>query len=158
MVLVRLSRTVGGFMTREGGGRPPVLVISDDEELGGLIARSLRHRQLLVELTDFSRAAAPRWSPANGRPVVVVIDVEKPSTDPVAFLRAARRQPWLSGLPIVLATDHAAEVITKVGDGAGMLPTRLDDVGAIVTAVLFFVATSSHVAEPVATDLIRNER
>jgi hypothetical protein len=145
-------------MAREGGGRPPVLVISDDEELGGLIALNLRRRQLLVELTDFYCATAPHWSPANGRPVAVVIDVEKPSTDPLAFLRAACRQPWLSGVPIVLAADHAAQVIAKVGGGAAMLPTTLDDVGAIVSAALFLVSTASHVAEPAATDLTRNER
>ena len=54
-------------MAGEGGGRPPVLVIIADDELGGLIALSLRRRQLLVEQTDFCLATSPHWFPANGR-------------------------------------------------------------------------------------------
>ena len=145
-------------MAGEGGGYLPVLVVSDDEELGSLIALNLRRRHLLVEQTDFHLATSAHWRPANGRPVAIVIDVEKPSTNTLAFLRAARRQPWLSGVPIVLAADHAAGLIAKLGAGADMLPTRLDDVGAIVTAALFLVATSSHGADSEAPDLRRNER
>jgi DNA-binding response OmpR family regulator len=139
-------------MAGEGRGGPPVLVISDDEELGGLIALNLRRRQLQVEQTDFRLAASPYWFPANGRPVAVVIDVEKASTDPLAFLRAVRAQPWLSGVPIVLAADKSAAVIAKLQDGAPMLPTRLDDIGAIVTAALFLVDASRHAAEAEATN------
>src|SRR5712692_3332680 len=149
---------LGGFMAGEGGGCPPVLVISDDEELGGLIALNLRRRQLLVEQTDICRATSPRWFPANGRPVAVVIDVEKPSTDALSFLRAARQQPWLSGVPIILAADRSAAVIAKLGDGAPMFPTTLDDVGAIVSAALFLVAAASHRAGSETTDRRPNQR
>jgi CheY-like chemotaxis protein len=145
-------------MAGQGGGSPPVLVISDDEELGRLIALSLRRRRLVVEQTDFFLATSPHWLPANGRPVVVVIDVEKPTTDALTFLRVSRQQPWLSGVPIILAADKSAAVIAKLGDGAPMLSTTLDDVGAIVSAALFLVAAASHRAESETADLGHSQR
>lgn len=144
-------------MAGRGESRRPVLVISDDEDLGGLIALNLRRRRLLVEQTDFSLATAPRWCPAHGRPVAAVIDIEKPSTDALSFLRVARRQSWLSGVPIVLAADNAAGLIAKLGAGAQMLPTRLDDLGAIVTAALFLVAASTIEVGSAVPDLRQNE-
>jgi len=145
-------------MAGRGESYLPVLVISDDEDLGGLIALSLRRRRLLVEQTDFCLAISPRWFPAIGRPAAAVVNIEKPSTNALSFLRVARRQSWLSGVPIVLAADDAAGLIAKLGAGAAMLPTRLDDVGAIVTAVLFLVAAASHDADSGAPDLRQTEK
>jgi hypothetical protein len=127
---------LGGEMPTEGANKPTAIVISDDEELGGLLALNLRRRRLSVEHTDFALAASPRWSPAIGRPTVVVMNVERTTTDPLAFLRVNRQRPWLRDVPIVLAADNSAAVIAKLGGDERILPTKLDDVGAIVAAAL----------------------
>jgi DNA-binding response OmpR family regulator len=127
-------------MFTERTERPTVLVISDDEELGGLLALNLRRRSLVVEHTDFGLAASPSWAPANGRPIVVVMNVEKTSTNSLAFLRATRLRAWLREVPIILAADGAPMVIARLGGDERILPTKLDDVGAIVTAALRLVA------------------
>jgi hypothetical protein len=123
-------------MLAGGVEQPSVIVISDDDELGGLLALNLRRRRLSVEHTDFGLASSPGWLPANGRPSVVVVNVERASTDPLAFLRLARSRAWLRDVPIVLAADNSTVLCAKLGGGGPMFPTKLDDVGAIVVTAL----------------------
>ena len=136
-------------MPTDGAEKPTVVVISDDDELGGLLALNLRRRRLAVEQTDFALAASTHWSPANGRPLVVVISVEKVSTDPLAFLRAARERPWLREVPIVLAADRSAAVVAKLGGDRRIFSTTVDDVGAIVSAALRAVGEGLVSAPPI---------
>jgi DNA-binding response OmpR family regulator len=128
-------------MASEDGARVTALVISDDDELGGLLALNLRHRQVSVEQTDFRLAASTRWLPANGRPDVVVINVERSSTDPVAFLQKTCERAWLRDVPIVLAAENAAAIIARLGRSGTMIATRLGDVGVIIAAALRFLPT-----------------
>ena len=128
-------------MIIEDGARASALIISDDDELGGLLALNLRHRQVSVEQTDFRLASSSRWLPANGRPSVVVINVERSSTDPIAFFQRTRERAWLSDVPIVLAADNSAAIIARLGRGAAVIATKLGDVGAIVAATLAFLPT-----------------
>jgi DNA-binding response OmpR family regulator len=130
-------------MVSEDGARATALVISDDDELGGLLALNLRHRLVSVEQTDFRLAASSRWLPANGRPDVVVINVERSSTDPVAFLQKTRERAWLIDVPIVLAADNATAIIARLGRAGTMIATKLGDVGTIVAATLAFLPTPS---------------
>ena len=131
-------------MATEDRESATVLVISDDDELGALLALNLRRRRLFVEQTNFRLAASPHWSPACVRPGVVVISAERSSTDPLAFLRATRGQPWLSGVQIVLAAHDSTRIIAKLGNPITMIATELDDVGAIVAA------TQTHVSRNAA--------
>jgi hypothetical protein len=126
-------------MPADGAERPTVIVVSDDEELGGLLALNLRRRRFAVEHTDFALAASPSWSPANGRPMVVVVNVERAGTDPLAFLRAVRDRAWLRQVPIVLAADNSAAIIAKLGGDRRIISTKVDDIGAIVSAALHVV-------------------
>jgi DNA-binding response OmpR family regulator len=130
-------------MIRNDSGRPTALIISDDDELGGLLALNLRRRRLSVEQTDFRLALSPRWCPASGRPFVVVINVERSNTDPVAFLRATRERSWLRDVPIVLAADNSSAVIAKLGNTGAIVATKLGDIGAIVAATLALVPRST---------------
>ncbi|HLZ10939.1 MAG TPA: hypothetical protein VKT80_20315 [Chloroflexota bacterium] len=122
-------------MATEDRDRATVLVISDDDELGSLLALNLRRRQLTVEQTTFRVAASPRWSPACVHPGVVVLSAERSNTDPLAFLRATRDQPWLLDVHLVLAAHDSARIITKLGNPITMIATEPDDVGAIVAAI-----------------------
>ena len=132
---------------REGA---TVLVISDDDELGALLALNLRRRRLSVEQTNFRLAASPRWSPACVRPGVVVLSAERSSTDPLAFLRATREHLWLADVQIVLAAHDSARIIAKLGNPITMIATELDDVGAIIAA------TQAHVSRNAAVPSGRN--
>src|SRR5436305_1198175 len=119
-------------MVSVDAARATALVISDDDELGGLLALNLRCRQVSVEQTDFRLASSTRWLPAIGRPSVVVLNVERSSTDSVAFLQKTRQRAWLSDVPIVLVADNAAAIVAKMGHDGAMTATRLGDMGAIV--------------------------
>jgi hypothetical protein len=135
-------------MATEDRESATVLVISDDDELGALLALNLRRRRLSVEQTDFRLAASPSWSPACVRPCVVVMSVERSNTDPLAFLRATREQPWLADAQIVLAADKSARMIAKLGRPIKMIATEIDDVGAIVAATLAHVPHAAKVPRP----------
>ena len=123
-------------MARADADRFTAVVISDDDDLGGLLALNLRRRDMSVEQTDFRLAASPRWCPANGRPSVLVINAEKSTTDPLAFLRVTRDRTWLMSVPIVLAADNSVAMVAKFGGTRTLVATELDDVGAIVAAAL----------------------
>lgn len=118
--------------------KPSAVVISDDTELGGLLALNLRRRHFLVEQTDPQLVGSPLWSPATDRLAVAVIVVERPTTDARALLSLVRRKTG-PGVPVVLAADDAAGVIAKVGDSERMVPAEVDNVGGIITAALALV-------------------
>ena len=126
-------------MRSHDGVPTTALVISDDDELGGLLALNLRHRQISVEQTDFRLASSSRWFPANGKPSVVVVNVEKSGTDPVAFFQRTRERAWLEDVPIVLAAEDAAAVIARIGRTGTMIATKIGDVGPIIAAALTFL-------------------
>jgi hypothetical protein len=104
-------------MANQDGALATALVISDDDEQGGLLALNLRRRQVSVEQTDFRLASSSRWLPANGRPGVVIINLENSRTDPF----------------------NATGVIARLGRTAPMIATKLGDVGGIVAAALTFL-------------------
>jgi DNA-binding response OmpR family regulator len=119
--------------------RGTVLVISDDDELGGLLALNLRRRQVSVEQTDFRLASSARWLPATRCPTVVVLNVERPTTDPAAFLQKTRERAWLNGVPIVLVAENATQLVARLGNAGTIVTTKLGDIGAIVAATLAFL-------------------
>jgi DNA-binding response OmpR family regulator len=123
-------------MTNGGEQQPTALVISDDLELGGLLALNLRQRQLAVEQTEIQLVASPRWFPANGRPRIIVVNAERTTTDLLATVRTVRARPELADVPMIVAAYNAADVVAKLATGPPLWTTRPDDVPAIMRATL----------------------
>ncbi len=112
-----------------------VLVLSDDAELGGLIALNLRVRGLPVEHADLARALAPRWAPAAGSPALLVVAVVAPPPRAVAHLRQVTVRSWARGVPLLLLADDPARLARALAPEPGRVLAPLGDVRALVDAV-----------------------
>lgn len=109
-----------------------VLVISDDSELGGLVAINLRRRGYLVEHTDVSLALAERWEPSFGQPDLLIVDVELAGRVSRSQLRSLVDRPWAHGTPLLLATENPRSLAMLLEEPAVAMIARPDDVGKIV--------------------------
>jgi len=86
-----------------------------------------------------NRARPPAW-----RPHLIVLDVNLPKHNGDAVLRHVRRQPWLSGVPVIMLTSSASpgDRAAAIDLGATLYLQKSSDldelleVGKIVEAVL----------------------
>jgi len=111
-----------------------VLLISDDAELGGVVAMNLRQRGYAVEHTNVSLAATPRWSPSVQHLDLVIINVETADRVPPADLKRLVDRTWAASVPIILTTENPARYSEVLAGRINVVLTRPDDVGAILGA------------------------
>lgn len=109
-----------------------VLVISDEPDLGGLIALNLRLRGLLVEQTDLSLVQSERWAPAFGRPNLVILHLESPDRVSSAQVQRLMGRPWAIDVPVLLAAEKAAAIASILQMPPGSVLPHPSDVGKIV--------------------------
>ena len=109
-----------------------MLVVSDDAELGGLIALNLRLRGFIVEHTDLALTQSHRWAPSFGRPDLLILDLEAADrVPPVQVARLAGR-PWAVGVPILLAAEKPSALAGLLRLTSNSVVPRPSDVGGIV--------------------------
>lgn len=111
-----------------------VLVVSDDTELGGLIALNLRQRGFLVEHADLAIAQASRWAPSFKSLGLLIVDLENHERVSSTHLHRLARQPWAAGVPLLLATENSAAVVTSLGRVPDIALSRPANVADIVAA------------------------
>ncbi len=109
-----------------------VLVISDEPDLGGLIALSLRLPGFVVEQTDLSLVQSARWAPAFGRPDLVIVQLEASDRVSSAQMQRLVRRPWAIDVPVLLAAENAATIAKVLRIPAGSVLPYPSDVGKIV--------------------------
>lgn len=112
-----------------------VLVVSDDPELGGLIALNLRQRGLRVEHTDLVLSVTHRWAPSAGRLHVLVVNLETPSLASPTRLRQLMERPWARGVPLILAAADPSRLSRVLAQRPALSVPGPSDMGAIVRAV-----------------------
>jgi len=119
-------------------GREPgemrVLVVSDDTELGGLIALNLRQRGFVVEHTDLAMAQTVRWAPSFHVLDLLIVDLENHERVSSIHLRRLARQPWAQHVPLLLATESSATMVNFLGRIPDIVLSRPADVADIVAA------------------------
>ncbi len=120
-----------------------VLVIGDDAELAGLLAMNLRQRGLVVEQTDVALALAPRWAPSFGRPHLLILDVEAADRISPTQLRRLTERPWARGVPLLVAAENPARLISALEQPSVMSFPRPAAVGAIVAAARRILDTAA---------------
>ena len=115
-------------------GEMRVLVVSDDAELGGLIALNLRQRGFAVEHADLIQAQSSHWAPSLGVPDLLIIDLENPERVSSTHLRRLGRQPWAGSIPLLLASEKGATVTCFLDRAPDLVLSRPADVADIVAA------------------------
>ncbi|HVC35566.1 MAG TPA: hypothetical protein VNL16_18815 [Chloroflexota bacterium] len=118
----------------DGRNGATVLVVSDDAELGGLVALNLRRRGFLVEHTDLALAQAARWAPALGQPDLLVVVVENAERASPVHLRRLLERPWAQSVPFILAAERPALITRALSRPPALSFARPADVGGIVVA------------------------
>jgi hypothetical protein len=113
-----------------------VLVISDDADLGGLVALHLRQRGLRVEHTDPALALAFRWAPACGRPDLVVVTIGKPTPATPARLGRIATRSWALDVPLIVAADAPEPLTADLQPKPALLLTQPTDAEAIGRAAM----------------------
>lgn len=111
-----------------------IVVVSDDPELGNLLALNLRIRGFLVEHTDLERALAPDWSPRLARPDLLIISLEHSETVPMSALPRLQARAWAAAVPVIVAATEAARLSRDAMPPDPIVIARAFDIGAIVAA------------------------
>ena len=111
-----------------------VLLISDDAELGGVVAMNLRQRGYAVEHTNISLAAAPRWNPSVQELDLVIINVEAADRLSPADLQRLIERKWAKSVPVILTSENPDRYLEVLVGRINVVLTRPDDVGAILDA------------------------
>lgn len=93
--------------------RRRVLVVEDDSQLTGVIVRSLAQMGVAAEGVRDGAEALPAIR--RLRPDLVLLDLDLPSVQGLEICRRLKRDPELSGIPIVIMTAHSAEIDRIVG-------------------------------------------
>jgi CheY-like chemotaxis protein len=116
-----------------------VLVVDDDPWTQRMVSSVLSHQGHTVEL------AADGWealiSAGRGRPDLVIVDVQLPTTDGWKLVGTMRSRPELGGVPALFLTDFANEETRGASfrtatDETIAKPFRLEDLLAKVTTLL----------------------
>jgi len=118
-----------------------IVVVSDDSELGTLIALNLRRRGHTVAHVVLTQEALPTRPPPPERPALIVLDLEAPEGLHPARLRSLLDEPWASGVPVLVAVEDSRRLIEEIGPSVTMIP-RADDIGAIVAEARAFFASA----------------
>lgn len=109
-----------------------ILVISDEPDLGGLIALNLRLRGFLVEQTDLVLAQSARWAPALGRPSLVILHLDAADRVSLGQIQRLAGRPWAADVPFLLAADKVAAIATLLQIPPSAVLQHPSDVGRIV--------------------------
>jgi DNA-binding NtrC family response regulator len=113
-----------------------VLLISDDADLGGLVALILRQRGLRVEHTDPSLALAFRWAPACGRPDLVVVTIGSPGLSSSARLDRIAGRSWAVDVPWILAAEAPETLAANLQQKPALLLSQPTNAEAIARAAV----------------------
>jgi DNA-binding NtrC family response regulator len=113
-----------------------VLVISDDADIGGLVALYLRECGLRVEHTDPALALAFRWAPACGRPDLVVVTIGKPTLVTPSRLSRIATRTWAVDVPLIVAADALETLTADLQPKPALLLTQPTDAEAIARAAM----------------------
>jgi DNA-binding response OmpR family regulator len=111
-----------------------ILVVSDDRELGGLVALNLRRRGWQVHQATVTLARDPSWVPDPATLRLLIVVVEAPERFPAFHLAQLVLRPWAQGVPLVLAAERAAALVHALPKPPDELVSCPTDLGAIVAA------------------------
>ena len=98
------------------GPRPCVLLAEDNADMRQYLARLLRERWDVVEVSDGHAALA---AVRARKPDLVLSDVMMPGLDGFGLLRELRKDPQFRALPVVLLSARAGDEAAAEGLGAG---------------------------------------
>jgi len=90
-----------------------ILVVEDDEAVGGLLRRTLQSEGYDTEVVRTGEEALRRAR--SRRPSLMLLDVMLPGLSGTDVLRELRREPATRHLPVVVVTARADEVDRVVG-------------------------------------------
>ena len=122
-------------MFGSGGGRPPVLLVEDNEENRELLAHMLRSRGADVLAVGTGREAVDVAARLRFR--FVLLDLQMPEMDGFQVLRRLRALPGGDRLPIVALTALTSDLVKERCEAEGMndfvsKPVTLARVGELV--------------------------
>ncbi|HEX8392211.1 MAG TPA: response regulator [Longimicrobium sp.] len=106
------------FPAREACRSPVILVVDDDELHRELHCMMLRRAGYHAEAADGGEEAL-RWI-GDTRPALVLTDLRMPGLDGFAFVERLRREPRLTGIPVIMVTGDAPEVAPARAMAAGL--------------------------------------
>ncbi len=97
-------------------GSPLILVVEDNPDISGYIARALSgHYRIAIESDGVQGLARAR----RDKPALVISDVMMPEMDGIALCQAIKSDDEISTTPVVLLTARADEESKMEGLGAG---------------------------------------
>lgn len=86
-----------------------VLIIEDDEHIGGLLTFLLQRHDFETQLASDGRAAQALIEAADAPPSLVLLDVMLPYLDGFELIRAIRQQPGWETVPVIMLTAKSME-------------------------------------------------
>lgn len=117
----------------------PILLVEDDPVDALAILRTLEDpnaSDTVVHAASAEEALTYLRSPTRGRPTLILLDLQMPGTNGLAFLRSIKGDPCLSDIPIVALTNSrdtrdisrsfdlgAAGYMVKANDYTGLAET-----------------------------------
>jgi CheY-like chemotaxis protein len=106
-----------GVASPSGPSAATVLVVDDNADMRGYLTRLLTPHWTVRTANDGREALA---AIAAARPDVVVTDVMMPQLDGFELLRALKRDPATSGVPVLMLTARAGQEAAVEGFAAGV--------------------------------------
>ncbi|MGZ6143468.1 MAG: response regulator [Myxococcales bacterium] len=94
-----------------------VLIVDDSPTIRGFARIFLKPLQ--VEVAEAEEGLQALESVRAGPPDVIIVDINMPGMDGLAFTRELRADPKIAGIPVVLLTGDRSEQIREKGREAG---------------------------------------
>ena len=134
-----------------GSGRPRLLIVDDNADMRGYLARLLRERYDVETLPDGEAALGAARA---RRPDLILSDVMMPRLDGFALVRELRADSGLKTIPVILLSARAgeeslAEGLQQGADDYLIKPFSARELTARVTAHLQMARLRKEVAEQV---------
>jgi CheY-like chemotaxis protein len=94
----------------------PVLLVEDDTVDAMAVGRALKElkvRNELVHSTNGERALEYLSNPSNGRPCVILLDLNMPGMNGVEFLKVIKADDTLKNIPVVVlaASNEEKDIV-----------------------------------------------
>lgn len=128
----------------EGEDWPRALIVSDDDVLGDLLALNLRRRHVLVERVSARQEGRSEWMAHLAPPAVIVVNIERATTNTLALLTEIGALPDLANVPVVLAVDNASAIAARYRGGVNVYPAKPDDVRTIIATTIAIAKNLQH--------------
>jgi CheY-like chemotaxis protein len=93
-------------------GKQPILLVEDDEVDAMTVKRALNELRVTNRIDEAGNgedALAFLRDPQNGRPGIILLDLNMPRMNGIEFLRAVKQDEELKSIPVVVLTTSTEE-------------------------------------------------